>query len=855
MKFSVKEIFGNASFLLVAFFLSVITGKAQTSPSITVQPTNQVAFVKTNSPNKTFVVSATGSTPLFYQWQFNSNNVTGATNSSLILTNVQLSNGGNYDVVVSNANGTATSSNAFLTVIDLAIALDATNLIWTTSNNAPWFPEGSTTHDGIAAAQENASNNGQVSVLQTSVAGPGIISFWWRVNNQSSPYLTSLAFLINGVTQTNITTPNGWQQVIYYCGTNSQLLKWAYTNINSAGLGNGGWVDQVSFISGPTPASISVAPSDRTLTAGNNTAFSVTAFGTPPLFYQWQFNGTNISGAKSATYSVSDVQAIDQGSYSIIVSNAFGVATTNAALTVNPSIPTITSQPASSTNVIRGSAVFTSSAKGSEPLAYQWLFNGTNIIGATNTTLFLTSLQTNNIGSYQFAASNTYGTSTSSIASLTLVSSMIVAWGNNVNGLFNIATGVTNAIGVSAGYYTDLALKSDGSIIGAGENLFGEAVAPSGLNNVVAVSAGNDFSLALKASGTIVAWGQDPTYYPVTRVPPNLTNAITISAGYDNSLALRKDGTVAAWGWSDNGETNVPTGLSNVVAISEGEVFSVALKNDGTVIAWGDNSNGETNVPAGLSNVVAIAAGVYSTFVLKNDGTVTNFGLQSFITIPTGLTNVAAIAAGDGFNGWALKRDGTVIGLSVFSSTPPMWLTNVVAISAGEFCNLAILNDGSPYIEQQPINQTAYSSAATGFNVVSVGIQPLFYQWQFNGTNIDSGTNSTLLLTNVPLSSVGSYLCIVSNQYGVAVSSPATLTVLRSTPRFDTSSSNLQFTSGGLSLQLNELSGHGAVIIYASTNLINWQPIFTNSPIVGTLQFLDSSSTNIPAQFYRAVEQ
>jgi hypothetical protein len=95
---------------------------------------------------------------------------------------------------------------------------------------------------------------------------------------------------------------------------------------------------------------------------------------------------------------------------------------------------------------------------------------------------------------------------------------------------------------------------------------------------------------------------------------------------------------------------------------------------------------------------------------------------------------------------------------------------------------------------------------------------------------------------------------VVSNLYGAVISSTASLSVLRSTPQFDSSASNPKFGSGGLNLQLNGLSGHGAVIVYASTNLHDWQPIFTIPPTVGTILFLDSSATNMPERFYRAVE-
>jgi hypothetical protein len=64
-----------------------------------------------------FTVIASGSAPLSYQWQFNSNDLAGATDATLTLTNTQPDQAGSYSVVVTNVAGTAISSNAVLRVI------------------------------------------------------------------------------------------------------------------------------------------------------------------------------------------------------------------------------------------------------------------------------------------------------------------------------------------------------------------------------------------------------------------------------------------------------------------------------------------------------------------------------------------------------------------------------------------------------------------------------------------------------------------------------------------------------------------------------------------------------------------
>ena len=98
----------------------------QVIPAITAQPQGQTAQA---GNNVTFAVTASGTSPLNYQWRFNGQNLTGQTALSLSRTNVQFAAAGGYSVVVTNSFGSATSSAAQLTVY--------TNLVLTQTNRAP----------------------------------------------------------------------------------------------------------------------------------------------------------------------------------------------------------------------------------------------------------------------------------------------------------------------------------------------------------------------------------------------------------------------------------------------------------------------------------------------------------------------------------------------------------------------------------------------------------------------------------------------------------------------------------------------------------------------------------------------
>src|ERR1019366_2201052 len=144
------------------------------------------------------------------------------------------------------------------------------------------------------------------------------------------------------------------------------------------------------------------------------------ANGTAPLSYQWQFDGVPIGGATGTSYTRSSVQPADAGSYSVVVSNTFGSATSaNAPLTVDVP-PSITTQPQDQ-NVNQGAgAAFDVVGSGTTPLSYQWQLNGVGIAGATTSSYTLNNVQPADAGTYTVIVTNTAGSVTSSNAILTV---------------------------------------------------------------------------------------------------------------------------------------------------------------------------------------------------------------------------------------------------------------------------------------------------------------------------------------------------------------------------------------------------------------------------------------------------
>lgn len=110
---------GIYSVIVTNFFGSAASSNAlllltNAPPAITTPPQNQSVLA---GQTATFSVTATGSPPLSYQWLFSGTNLAGATTNPFTLANVQLTNAGNYSVVITNLVGSVTSSAASLTVL------------------------------------------------------------------------------------------------------------------------------------------------------------------------------------------------------------------------------------------------------------------------------------------------------------------------------------------------------------------------------------------------------------------------------------------------------------------------------------------------------------------------------------------------------------------------------------------------------------------------------------------------------------------------------------------------------------------------------------------------------------------
>ncbi len=161
-------------------------------------------------------------------------------------------------------------------------------------------------------------------------------------------------------------------------------------------------------LSAPRPPMIVTQPASRAVAAGDTVSFSVAATGSAPFYYEWYqdgaplFNGgiSNISGASTATLTLTNVGPADVGQYTVAVYNNYGRVTSAAATLSGP--PTI-----EGVSTVAGRAFsLTVPSPGSGASTVQWRRNGTPIPGATGSSLAFDSVSRGDAGNYDYVLVN-----------------------------------------------------------------------------------------------------------------------------------------------------------------------------------------------------------------------------------------------------------------------------------------------------------------------------------------------------------------------------------------------------------------------------------------------------------------
>jgi hypothetical protein len=366
---------------------SCISVEAAVAPAITTQPAGSSVLVGANA---TMTVAASGTAPLWYEWYKDSvvsaKKITGQTSATLSLTNIQITDSGNYICVVHNEYGFAQSNPAKLTV--------------TSPNSPPSIitqPKDTTVYQTMPM---------MMSILAT---GAGTLSYqWYKVANGQNVELPGQDIPSLYVASTQL--------------TDSGLFRCIVTNAYGSTPSN---TAKLTVLSG-APA-ITVNPKDTIVVASTLARMRVTATGLGTLTYAWYKNtvsaGTLVAGQITATLTIAIAQLSDAGNYLCVVTNDYGSDTSlPGKLTVNNGSPIITVQPRDTAVLETKPWSMSVTATGVGTLSYAWYKTGDAAVKGTNSTFSISAASTTDNGTYYCIVTNTFGACTSSVAAVSVTS-------------------------------------------------------------------------------------------------------------------------------------------------------------------------------------------------------------------------------------------------------------------------------------------------------------------------------------------------------------------------------------------------------------------------------------------------
>ena len=176
---------------------------------------------------------------------------------------------------------------------------------------------------------------------------------------------------------------------------------------------------------GPPPApTITRQPAPLAVNLGaTGKSLSVEATGTPPLSYQWQFKGANLSFKTDPTLTLGPIKETDAGDYRVIVTNTGG-SVTSSVVALSVILPArITQDPVGRSASVGDTVTFSAAVSGTPPFTYQWRKNFENLPGQTNSTLTISPVALIDAGGYSLVVENNAGGASSADAVLTVVAS------------------------------------------------------------------------------------------------------------------------------------------------------------------------------------------------------------------------------------------------------------------------------------------------------------------------------------------------------------------------------------------------------------------------------------------------
>jgi len=564
-----------------------------------------------------------------------------------------------------------------------------------------------------------------------------------------------------------------------------------------------------------------------------------------------------------------------------------------------PAQPVITTPPVSQTVVAGSNALFNVQVAGVGPFTYQWQFNGTNLPNNLITTVAGNGTSSfSGDGGLATNASLYWPYSVAADASGNFL--MADSQNNRIrrvdlNGMMTTVAGTGSSSFAGDGGAANLAkiYSPSGVALDAGGNYY---IADTGNNRIRKVDT-NGLITTVAGNGT-ASYGGDGAaatnaslYSPRAVAVDNLgnlyiadtsnnrirkvdsTGLITTLAG-TNSSGFAGDGGLATsailnqpWGVAVDGVGNIfigDYGNNRIRRIDTSGVITTIAGTNGS----GFLGDGGAATKAQLFSPRGVAVDNYGYILIADAAnnrirqvdpagiitTVAGNGLTSFSGdggVPTNASLAAPYGVAWESAGSLLIADNSHsrIRRVTLGRVPGLPLNSVTTNNAGNYQVIVTSPAGSvtssvvaltvvsvPSIVTQPQSLIASNGTAANVSVTASGTGPLGYQWYQNNVPVTGGTNAGLTLPAVSAAQAGNYYCIVTNNYGTAMSSQVTLTVLVP-PSIITQPTNQALVSGNNTTFSVAVAGTGPFTYQwqlNGTNLPNQNNIITRVAGVST---------------------
>ncbi len=807
----------------------LVTLAEQTAPVITSNPSDIRVLEGTTAQ---FTATASGE-DLVYQWYAGISAIAGETSPMLVLTGVTIGMTGlAYSVVISNSAGSVSSTAATLYVDKLpAVAglADRTVLVGATVTFAAnvlegdgvltyqWFKNGveipgqtSSTYT-IAGVNYNPdpalSDEGEYHVAVTNEYGTVFSETGARLYIASMPVISTQpvggSFLV-GDAHTMTVIASGVPALTYQwrkdgvdiAGATGSFLAFTHLALTDTGR----YEVQVTTLAGSVLSTdvllvvqespvITGQPTNTSVFPGDAASFSVSAHGTPDPDYQWYkgatmlYNGGAYSGAQSPHLVISPATDTEEGSYHCAVSNYLGSVTSSSAMLTVTDAPIFTSQPGDATLSFGTNLTLSTTLTGSLPITYQWYKDAVAITGATASSYNITAASYLDRGNYQCRATNSTGVGDTNGAlidvldpEITVQPIDVVAIEGNYAALFVIvaATAPFTYRWFKGGVDTDVTTQA------------------IEFSNVSLANVGTYYCVVEGPGGLVTS---DPATISV-HTPPEITldpAGALVAPGGSHTLTAEATGVPApTYQWfKDNvpisGATSASYTLTSVTHASAGDYFVRATNSIGT--------------PGYADSAVAVISVGFAPVISAEDPT-------SKILIPGETVTFSFTVSADPSAGLTYQwyKNGSVISgatdatFTITSATEAdqatytCEVTNIYGTTTSADMVLTIYD--APVITDDPVSVSVALLASAAFSVTAVGMPTLTYQWYKGGSAISGATAATLSFAAVVFGDAGSYFCRVTNGFGTADSSAATLSVHDVIPIWTTDNDSASATEG-----------------------------------------------------------